>query len=278
MRPLALAFALALAPWLFAAEVVETSIQSAAMGSNMTVRVILPEGYRASGARYPVVYILHGAGGDCRVVSGDHEQELCDRHGVIGVAPDGTKTGWWWDSPLEPQMRLETYVAEDVVRWTDRNYRTIPDRAKRAIVGESMGGHGACWIGFRHRDLFGAVGNVYGGVDVRSFEGRWNLEKRLGPQAENPGRWRDHCAITEAAKLRNGDIDLLTVVGTDDIFLVPNRRMHELLSANRVAHYHVEIRGETQELSSHTHPFRKEGERIAFRFADAYFRTGKGSL
>lgn len=278
MRLLAFGCVLAYVPWLFAAEVLETSIPSAAMASNMPVRVILPDGYRTSSVRYPVVYILHGAGGDCSVVSDAYEQKLCDRYDVIGIAPDGTKMGWWWDSPLEPHMKLETYVAEDLVRWADCNYRTIPERTKRAIVGESMGGHGACWIGFRHRTVFGAVGNIYGGVDIRAFEGQWDLVRHLGPQAENPERWRDHCAITEAAKLRNGDIELLSVIGTDDIFLVPNRRMHELLSANRVAHYYVEIRGETQELSSHTHPFRKEGERIAFRFVDTYFRTGKGSL
>lgn len=260
------------------ANVDEISLTSSALKTSMPVRVILPKGYRDSDARYPVVYILHGAGGTCKVVSDVHEQELCDRYGVIGVAPDGTKTGWWWDSPREPQMKLETYVVKDVVPWVDHHYRTLARREKRAIVGESMGGHGACWIGFRHKDLFGAVGNVYGGVDIRAFEGQWNLEKRLGPQAENPGLWREHCAITEAAKLRNGDIELLTVVGTDDIFLLPNRRMHELLSANRVAHSYLEIRGETQELSSHTHPFRKEGERIAFRFVDSYFQTGKGSL
>ena len=262
----------------YAADVEEVSLASNALKTNMPVRVILPKGYRDSDARYPVIYILHGAGGTCKVVSDVHEQELCDRYGVIGIAPDGTKTGWWWDSPMEPQMKLETHVVKDVVPWVDRHYRTLACREKRAIVGESMGGHGACWIGFRHRDLFGAVGNVYGGVDVRAFEGQWNLEKRLGPQRDNPERWREHCAITEAAKLRNGDIELLTVVGTDDIFLMPNRRMHELLSANRVAHYYLEIRGETQELSSHTHPFRKEGERIAFRFVDTYFKTGRGGL
>ena len=261
-----------------AATVVDAQVWSPSMSTAMPVRVILPEDYAHGTNRYPSVYLLHGAGGSCRVMSDTLEQGLCDEHQVIGIVPDGTKASWWWDSPTEPHARFETFVSKEVLAWADRTYRTIPRRDKRAIVGESMGGHGACWIGFRHRDVFGAVGNIYGGVDVRPFEGKWSLEKRLGPQAQFPERWLAHSAITEAAKLRNGDIELLTVVGTDDIFLVPNRRMHELLSANRVRHQYLEIRGEDEALSSHTHPFRKAAEVIVFRFIDRYFREGKGSL
>ena len=261
-----------------AAEVETTLLSGVLTTTSLPVRVILPRGYRESTNRYATVYLLHGAGGSCEFVSGDVEQELCDRYGVIGVAPDGTQFGWWWDSPLEPEMKIESFVTKTVVPWVDARYRTIPAREKRAIVGESMGGHGACWIGFRHLDLFGAVGNVYGGVDVRAFEKNWDIVNRLGAQDANPERWREHCAITEAAKLRNGDVQLITVVGTDDIFLVPNRRMHDLLSANRVAHYYLEVRGPTQSLSSHTHPFRKEAEKTAFSFIDAYFREGSGRL
>ena len=277
-RCLSVVAALAAAFGASAADVRTVELPLEAMATNLPVRVILPRGYAESTNRYPSVYLLHGAGGSCDFVSGELEQSLCDRYGVIGIAPDGTKFGWWWDSPSEPERKIETFVTGTVVPWVDRTFRTIPERTKRAIIGESMGGHGACWIGFRHLGLFGAVGNVYGGVDVRAFEGNWEISRRLGPQAENPERWREHCAITEAARLRNGDIELVTIVGTDDIFLVPNRRMHELLSANRVAHHYLEVRGPTQELSSHTHPFRKEGEKVAFRFLDNYFHTGRGSL
>ncbi len=261
-----------------AATVDEVVVWSVAMATGLPVRVILPEGYAQSLNRYPSVYLLHGAGGSCRVMSDVLEQGLCDEFNMIGIVPDGTKASWWWDSPTEPNMRFETFVAKEVRTWVDHTYRTIPRRDKRAIIGESMGGHGACWIGFRHRDIFGAVGNIYGGVDVRPFEGKWSLEKRLGPQGENPERWLEHSVLTEAAKLRNGDIELLTVVGTDDIFLVPNRRMHELLAANRVRHFYLEVRGEDEALSSHTHPFRKAAEPVMFRFADRYFREGKGYL
>lgn len=250
-------------------------LQGAGMSTQLTVKVMLPTDYRASAKRYPVVFFLHGAGGSPDFMTGEVERTLCEKYGVIGVAPDGTKFGWWWDSPEEPERRIESFVTETVVPWVDRTYRTQKRRERRAIVGESMGGHGACWIGFRHRDLFGAVGNVYGGVDVRPFEGKWEIAKRLGPQTANPARWREHCAITEAEKLRNGDIALMTVVGTNDIFLEPNRRMHEVLAKNNVAHWYLEIRGATEELSSHTHPFRWEGEKIVLRFIAAFFAGEK---
>ena len=265
------------------AAVIETiKVPSAAMGRDIPVTVMLPDAYgRDSGMRYPVVYMLHGAGDNHTTFADEVGRKGVDEGGFIGVCPDGERKSWWYDSPVNPKWKYETFVAKELVAWIDSRYRTRANKAGRAITGGSMGGHGACWLGFRHRDVFGAIGNIYGGVDVRRHRNSWKvwgLLGCLGDYGADKEIWDRHMCVTEAAKLRNGDVNLLTVVGTGDFFLEDNRQLHRILTENKVAHLHLEIRGEDDSHSCHTHPFRKMAAAVVFRYFRNYFTTGRAGL
>ena len=265
----------------FAETVVEVSVPSASMGKDIPASVILPDGYDAKATNlWPVVYVLHGAGGSHRrYIEADLGfTKLADRIGAIFVCADGGKTSWWFDSPIDPSYCYETHVVKELVPWVDAHYRTIPERGKRAIMGASMGGHGACWVGFRHKDVFGAVGLIAGGVDLLPFPNSWEIAKRLGPRDEFPERWKEHSAITEAAKLKNGEVEIVSVIGTSDFFLDPNRRMHKLLSDNKVAHAYVELRGSDDKSSGHDYAFTAMALPIVASFFDNWFKSGQGRL
>lgn len=265
----------------FAETVVEVSVPSASMGKEIPASVILPDGYDAKATNsWPVVYVLHGAFGSHRRYIENLEgfTKLADRIGAIFVCADGGKTSWWFDSPIDPSYCYETHVVKELVPWVDAHYRTIPERGKRAIMGASMGGHGACWVGFRHKDVFGAVGLIAGGVDLLPFPNSWEIAKRLGPRDEFPERWKEHSAITEAAKLKNGEVEIVSVIGTSDFFLDPNRRMHKLLSDNKVAHAYVELRGSDDKSSGHDYSFTSMALPIVASFIDNWFKFGQGRL
>lgn len=265
----------------FAEMVIDVSVPSASMDKEIPASVILPTGYEPGATnRWPVVYVLHGAGGSSRrYIEADLGfTKLADRIGAIFVCADGGKTSWWFDSPIDPSYRYETHVVNELVPWIDAHYQTLPERSKRAVMGASMGGHGACWIGFRHKDLFGAVGLIAGGVDLLPFPNNWDIAKRLGPRDEFPERWKEHSAISEAAKLKNGDIEIVSVVGTSDFFLEPNRRMHKLLSDNKVAHAYVELRGSDDKASGHDYAFTAMALPIIGSFIDNWFKSGQGRL
>ena len=262
----------------------EVSIPSASMGRDIPASVILPDLYEGNTTnRYPVVYVLHGAGGTHRryVDTNLGLPDLADRFQVILVCADGGKTSWWFDSPIDPSFRYETHVFKELVPWIDSHYRTIPERGNRAIMGASMGGHGACWIGFRHKDIFGAAGTILGGLDLWDFPDSWDIAKRLGPRDEFPERWREHSAVAEAAKLKNGDLELVLIAGTSDFFLPPNRKMHQILSANKVAHTYIEIRGRDDKSSGHyDYSFTRNSAcwAVVVSFFRSYFNTGIGRL
>jgi S-formylglutathione hydrolase FrmB len=267
---------------LFAAKVETFKVPSAAMAKDIPVTVILPDGYDpAAEKRYPVVYMLHGAGDNHTTFAVEVGRRGADEGRFIGICPDGEKKSWWYDSPVNPRWKYETFVAKELVAWADKTYRTRACREGRAITGGSMGGHGACWLGFRHRDVFGAIGNIYGGVDVRRHKASWKawgLVDCLGDYESNRELWAKHMCVTEAAKLKNGDVNLFSVVGTGDFFLEDNRAMHRILTENKVAHLHLEVRGGDDSLSCHTHPFRKMAAAMIFRYFVNYFNTGKAEL
>ena len=250
------------------AQVSEREIESACMRKKVPVSVILPPGYADGTKRYPVAYMLHGAGNDQRTYAVKPIRDLAAKHDVIVVAPYGGNS-WWMDAPEFPAWKYESFVVKELVPWVDAQLRTLPERKRRLIVGHSMGGQGACRIGFRHKDLFAHVGNVMGGVDIAAFPERKDLQRILGPMEENPQRWRDYSVLAEAAKLRDGDVSLTSVVGSQDFFLDANRRLHALLASNGVSHAYAEITGTDKEHSSHTRTFAYAAmPRIFSRFAD----------
>lgn len=219
----------------------------------------------------PLDSLLHGADGDSRYYVTPMTCSLIDEHQVIAVCADGNKRSWWIDSPVDKESKYETFVVSELVSKIDADYRTNPVRERRGIMGGSMGGHGACWIGIRHRDMFGVIGNIFGGLDLRPYAGRWGLDAVLGDKCTHSANWDAHSVVNIAPQLRNGEVALISVVGTEDFFLEPNRDFHKILSKNSVAHEYVEICGPDHMHSCHSNEFFEMVEPTVFRFLSRYF-------
>ena len=249
---------------------IDVKVPSASMKKDVPAVVILPKGYATDPLRrWPVVYLLHGAGDDESHARKPPFATLAETYGVIVVCPRATST-WWFDSPVDPAYRYETFMTKELVPWVDATYRTAADRGHRALVGNSMGGHGACFLGMRHKDMFGAVGNIFGGVELLPYGNRWKLADRLGDPVTCEKNWRDLCVLKQAETLKDGELELFTAVGTNDTFIKPNRKLHELLVRNGVQHYYLE------RIGGHSPEFWTEMYPLMFRFIDNYFKTGKG--
>ncbi|SFK24681.1 alpha/beta hydrolase family protein [Caulobacter sp. UNC279MFTsu5.1] len=130
------------------------------------VLVVLPPGYKSHpDRRYPVVYALHGYSigaeqwvGEIHVpqtIEGAFAKGAAE---MIVVLPDSkTIHNGSMYSSSRTTGDFETFVANDLVRYIDGHYRTLPRRESRGLVGHSMGGYGASRIGMRHADVFGAL-------------------------------------------------------------------------------------------------------------------------
>lgn len=246
-------------------------VRSEAMDTNVAVTVVLPKGYDENPERrYPLVVLLHGAGDTDMHAYHPLFREAVDRHQFVLVAPRGTRT-WWMDSPVDPKYRYETFVVGEMLPWVDAHYRTIPDRRHRGLAGNSMGGHGSLYLALRHKDLFGAVGNIFGGLDLWAWRdsGKWELRERLGDPAAHPEHWKDNSVVNMAKGLKDGELATFTAVGWDDIFIGPNRAFHETLVRNGVKHLYIEKDG------CHSQEFWEEMYPKMLAFLGNWFRTQK---
>jgi S-formylglutathione hydrolase FrmB len=176
--------------------VVDGRFRSDALGVDKRYVVYLPAGYDADLARrYPVVYMLHGLGGDetnwTRLMGLAGAADALALQAIV-VMPDGDAgfyANWvreiprdtclrapvaWSDEPRDEfcveRQRYEDYIVRDLVGHVDATYRTIPARAARGIGGLSMGGFGALMLAMRHRDLFASTAS-HSGVDALLYAG-----------------------------------------------------------------------------------------------------------
>lgn len=212
-------------------------VKSAKMGRNIKNVVVLPEQYFVGDQdrRYPVLYLLHGATGCYSDWSKKTNLDaLATKHSMIIVCPDG-QDSWYFDSPIDPKMQFETYVAKELVAYIDEHYRTIADAKMRAITGLSMGGHGGLWLGWRHPDVFGSCGSMSGGVDITKFPDRWKLDKRLGKYETHKQRWAQHAVINLVPTLKPGQ-NIIIDDGYDDFFYQVNVDLHKALLAKKIPH------------------------------------------
>ncbi len=217
-----------------AARIDTVAVHSASMQCEIPALVIVPEA--AAEHPLPVLYLLHGYSGSHTAWQGITDlRPLSETYSMIIVCPDG-ENSWYWDSPKNPDVRFETFVAAELPAWVDARYPTVARREGRAVAGLSMGGHGALWLSIRHRDVFGAAGSMSGGVDIRPFPDGWQMKELLGELSENPEVWDAHTVMTQVDSLRDGDLAIIFDCGYDDFFFGVNTALHEKLRALGIQH------------------------------------------
>ncbi|WP_372771914.1 alpha/beta hydrolase [Mangrovibacterium sp.] len=213
-------------------------VESNCMNKSIPNLVILPDSYANQKEQFPVLYLLHGATGDFKdwLKKVPDLAKYADLYNFIIVCPDGGFTSWYFDSPVDPAMKYETYISQELVAQVDQSYPTIKGRHGRAISGLSMGGHGAFYLAFRHQDIWGAAGSTSGGLDIRPFPNNWDLSKRLGIYADNQENWEKNTVINQVHLLDGKKLKLIFDCGIDDFFYDANNRMHELLLERNIPH------------------------------------------
>jgi len=155
---------------------------SKALQKRMAFLLHLPTEYQEQARlRYPVLYLLHGAGHDRLSVLREvrPQQHLAALGESMLVIPDGEQ-GWWLDSPRVGRSCYSQYLLE-LVALVDERYRTLPDRSARGICGFSMGGFGAMLAASQHATVFGSASSLLGPLDIAElFPRHYRLRLLLG--------------------------------------------------------------------------------------------------
>ena len=151
---------------------------SPGLGMDRRITIYTPPGYESSNEKYPVLYLLHGAGGDEEAwISLGRSAQILDNliaqgkaQPMIMVMPNGNviqdaAPGEGSKGFYKPQFMIEktmdgTYEANfmDIVKFVESNYRVKADKAHRAIAGLSMGGFHSYHISRYYPNMFDYVG------------------------------------------------------------------------------------------------------------------------
>lgn len=179
----------------------------APMGDGCERRMVVytPAGYERGKGRYPVLYLLHGMGGDEEAwVATGRVVEIMDNliaegkaEPMIVVMTNGctkhlSAPGYSEEGMFTPYMSGSMNGSFEamfptIVEWVDATYRTIAKPEKRAIAGLSMGGFHAMQISKHYPAMFDYVG-LFSAAIFRGESGVEiydKLEERLLRQFQN---------------------------------------------------------------------------------------------
>lgn len=132
--------------------------------------ILLPSGYDPR-KQYPLVVFLNGLDFDYGSYAQYGLTKPFDRLNAIVVMPEGGN-GWftdWWNDGERGSPSWESYELESVIPAILARYPILPQRRYHALIGISMGGLGATYLGGRLPGFFGSVASLSGFVDPQ-----WN--------------------------------------------------------------------------------------------------------
>lgn len=142
--------------------------------------VYLPPGYHTGKARYPVLYLVHGAGdtaaawtmaGAANLILDSLIAEKKATPMIVVMPFNGSNAPAPVPTPAPAAAngatgrggglggtQFEDYMLKELIPYIDTNYRVASGRQNRAMAGLSAGGAATYNIAFKHTEMFSGIG------------------------------------------------------------------------------------------------------------------------
>jgi len=222
---------------------------STALQKFRRMHVYTPPGYELGSGKFPVFYLLHGAG------DADDSWTSVGRAGfimdnliaakkatpMIVVMPAGhtsQTTGGRGAAPGAAADEFEQDFVKDVMPYVEKTYRVLADRPHRAIAGLSMGGSQTLNIATSHLDQFTYVGvfssgliGMFGGSPGRGpapAPGAPAAAPPASPIAPNPAWEQQHLSALDNAATKKGLKLFWFATGSEDGLMPTTKATVEL--------------------------------------------------
>jgi enterochelin esterase family protein len=211
--------------------------RSASLGVPRRMQVYTPPGYATSTARYPVLYLLHGAGdNDMSWLMAGQANFILDNaiadgkaRPMIVVMPAGhTPRPGGLFGPAGSRDPFIDDFTRDVMPYVERTFRVRPGRESRAIAGLSMGGQQTLNIGLTNLDRFSHLG---------VFSSGWFGQDGAGTFARN------NQALLTDPKLNDRIRLFWLATGKDDFVLPSTKASLAMLDQHKIRYSYKETDG-----------------------------------
>ena len=230
------------------------TFQSKLVKQDIGYCVYLPPSYQSStDKRYPVIFNLHGNGGN-EFTSLDSIEVLHDGitsgrwPEMIMVLPNGGHSTFYKDS-ADGRFPIESIFITEFIPFIDKTYRTIADRKGRCIEGFSMGGRGSTRLAMKYPEMFCSLfcqaGNVPHLLEIYDEADPGDRKQLyLGEDRKN---WEEddvYLVTKKNAKRIKSNVRIQIACGTKDGGHIKTiRDFHQHLLDLGIDHTYIEIEG-----------------------------------
>ena len=216
------------------------TLESKAMRRNVGFNVILPAGYEKANVRHPVVYWLHGGGGNESsnlFIAKTWRETYTAKPAPILVFPAAFRSGYM--DHHDGKTMVETMIIRELIPHIDTVFRTIAKREGRAVHGFSMGASGCLKFAAKYPDMFCAA-MAYGGgaLDLEKTKNQWVLDILKRNLNADPKRIRQnntyHFIKKNGDAIRKADIRFLMICGKKDSWAKSAKDFHAYLKSHKI--------------------------------------------
>ncbi|SIN71979.1 esterase [Algoriphagus halophilus] len=221
---------------------------SPGLGMDRRITIYTPPGYEQSNEQFPVLYLLHGAGGDEEAwVSLGRTAQIMDNliaqgkaKPMIVVMPNGNviqdgapgegSDGFYKPQFMVPKTMDGTYEDNfmDIIRFVEANYQVKANKANRAIAGLSMGGFHTLHISRHYPNMFDYIGL---------------FSAAIMPREDATGRVYSNFDETLKNQMDNGYELYWIAIGKTDFLYEANKEFRAKLDSMNMPYEYVESEG-----------------------------------
>lgn len=234
----------------------DTSFYSSLLHTQQRYSIYLPPGYHATRDSLPVLYLLHGMGGDHHSWLKDGRlQPVADSTirsrsmpRCIIVMPDAGQT--YYLNNINGSYQYEDYFITELIPYIETHYACKKGKQNRAIAGLSMGGFGCLLYAMHHPQLFSACYAMSAGIrndeDIERLtleEFRRRYKSALGVIQEGDKRitpfWNKNSILYLAKHMPEAEkkqVRYFIDCGDDDGLSKGNALLHIIMQEQRIPH------------------------------------------
>lgn len=218
------------------------------LNADRRITVYTPACYETSKQKYPVLYLLHGMGGDedswstlgraAQILDNLIAQGKAKPMIVVMTNGNADLQAAWGEAStgfVTPTIELPKTTDgsfeeafPEVVTFIDKAYRTIAKKQSRAIAGLSMGGFHSMQISKEYPALFDYIGLFSASA---RFEGR------------QPSHIYDNCEAKIKVQFSQKPALYWIAIGKDDFLYAENQKLRKFLDDNKLPYTYVESEG-----------------------------------
>jgi len=212
----------------------DVRFHSDSLERDITYRIVFPA-TNPKGKRFPVLYLLHGGGGDFREWTNNSDVARFAEEGLILVMPEA-ESSYYTNSEDRAKDRFEDYIVKDVIAEVETRFPA--DSSRRAIAGVSMGGFGAIKLAMKYPTLYGFVGALSPAIDVPTRRFSFKRISQYRYHASIFGAWgsrtrRDNDPFVLARQVDPKNAPFMFVTCGEQEGLLPSNRQFAALLAER---------------------------------------------